>query len=59
MADCKPLSTPIFHGVTLCRDDCAKIVDETPYKITVKNFTFLSHTRPNSAINYNPTNKYC
>jgi hypothetical protein len=28
MVDCKPSSTPSAHGIVLCRDDGAQIVDE-------------------------------
>ena len=49
MANCKPLSTPIVHGVTLCRDDGAKIVDETLYMSIVGSLIFLTHTRADIA----------
>ena len=57
MADYKTLSTPISHGVTLCRDDGTKIVDETSYKIIVGDFTFLSHIRPDTCNQLQPYNK--
>jgi hypothetical protein len=31
MVDSKPTSTPIAHGIVLCRDDGAEIVDEATY----------------------------
>jgi hypothetical protein len=46
MVDFKRASTPTAHGIMLCRDDGAEIVDEATYISIVGSLMFLTHTRP-------------
>ena len=45
IADCKPLSTPIAHGVVLCKGDDVEIVDEISYRTIAGSLIILTHTR--------------
>ena len=44
IVDIKPTSTPTAHGIVLCRDDGAEIVDEATYRSIVGSLMFLTHT---------------
>ena len=57
MAYHKPLSTPISHRVTMCRNDGAEIIDEISYKNIVGNLMFLFHTRSDACNQLQPYNK--
>jgi len=46
MEKCKPVATPIGHGIQLSKDDGASKVDKTSYKSMVGSLMFLTNTRP-------------
>ena len=50
--NCKPTSTPIAHGVVLCRDDGATIVDKKTYRSIVGRLMFLTYTRHDLSIQF-------
>lgn len=56
--DCNPSPTPSAHGVVLCRDDGANLVDETTYKSIAGSLTFLAHTRPNITYSVSFVSRY-
>lgn len=49
MVDFKPTSTPIAHGVVLCRHDGVEIVDETADRSIIGSLMFLTHIRLDNA----------
>ena len=58
MVDCKPLSTPIAHGIALCRDDGVEIVDGISYKSIIGSLMFLTHTRLDIAYSVSLVSRY-
>lgn len=44
--NCKPMSTPMFQKLKLCKEDGAKKVDETNYRSLVGCLMYLTATRP-------------
>ena len=58
MVECKPTPTPIVHGVVLCRDNGAKVANETTYKSIVGSLMFLNHPRPDIVYLISLVSKY-
>jgi len=46
MEKCKPIATPIGHGIQLSKDDGASKVDKNSYKSMVGSLMFFTNIRP-------------